>query len=166
MRGIIARILFNIITAVVGSALALEFTGTFFHIPLRGSLLKYIVLMGCFMIALIGPACLFAGLMNRFEHFCEFLSFTNIIIFCTAGLVWPIYMMPGYLVSVVKFLWPMIYVLMPLRALNVKGMEWNVMLPDIQGILLYTLFWLPVGIYIYVKKVNAFKTTSPLTETI
>lgn len=54
--------------------------------------------------------------------------------------------------------WPMIYVLMPLKALNVKGVGWGVIMPDIGGILLYIAIWLPPGIYIYRKKVNVDKT--------
>jgi ABC-2 type transport system permease protein len=166
VREMSARILLNVITCLIGSTAALIFTGIFFHIPLRGSWLEYIVLMGCFLIALLGPAFLLSGLMNRFEHFCEFLSFTNILVFYTAGLVWPASMMPGYLVALVKFLWPMIYVLMPLKSLHVKGIGWGTIMSDITGILLYIVFWLPVGIYIYSKKVSNLKTPTLANEAI
>jgi ABC-2 type transport system permease protein len=69
------------------------------------------------------------------------------------------------LVAVVKMLWSMIYVLMPLKALNVNGIGWGVILPDILGILVYAAIWLPLGIYIYAKKVNAGKTLAETSDT-
>jgi len=61
--------------------------------------------------------------------------------------------MPAGFAQAVKFIWPFRSAAIPLKFLNLKGVGWDVILPYTKDALLYTAFWLPVGIILYSTKI-------------
>lgn len=75
----------------------------------------------------------------------------------TAGYIWPEYMMPPGFFNVVKKAWPLVYFINPLKTINIKGVDLNAIAPYVHGGIYYALFWLPVGIGLYLFKIFGFK---------
>lgn len=78
----------------------------------------------------------------------------NLITALTCLITWPAYMIPAGAKRLVKSLWPFIHAVLPLKYLNLKGADLSVLLPYIKESLLYTVFWLPVGVGLYFVRIR------------
>lgn len=144
-----ARILLIITLLIISTFVALCIVGKYFGLHLRGSVLEYAVLMFIFLINLTAMGFFFTSFLENKVYFLLFFGMFNLASFLTSAAPWPEYMMPRGFAQVVKSLWPFIHVAMPLKYLNLKGAGWDVILPYIKNGLLYSLFWIPIGIGLY-----------------
>ena len=87
----------------------------------------------------------------------------NMIFVLLSGVAYPLYMMPENLVRWVKVFLPIIHVAIPLKALNLKAIGWDVVLPYLNSSFKYTVFWLIVGVSSYSISI-AYKRYKALDE--
>lgn len=151
------RIFLCIICAYIAAFSSLYCAGKYFDMPLRGTLLNYFRLITVFIIDLTAVGFIFSFIFNKIGDFNRLSMCLSVPTFLTAGYSWPEYMMPTGFSHIVKIIWPIIYVADPLRVISLKGSGINVIGPYINGGIHYALFWLPVGILLYIIKIVVFK---------
>ncbi len=120
-----ANILYKILVHVVVSSLAfllcIAILRHLLGITIAASLLKATGLAFIYLISLSSIALIIALTIKdplRATQLCMLLSVPS---FLTAGYVWPILKMPALSVYIVKALWPLIYMIVPLRDYLIKG---------------------------------------------
>ncbi|MDW8802203.1 ABC transporter permease [Clostridium sp. A1-XYC3] len=143
--------------AAVGATGSLYAAGKYFYLPLKGSLIDYFILLTVFLLDLTAISFVFAFVFDAMDQCVRFSMFLSVPTFLTAGYVWPEYMMPAGFFSVVKKIWPLVYFINPLKTINLKGVDFAVIAPYVQGGIYYALFWLPVGVGLYLFKIFGFK---------
>lgn len=153
------RIFAIIIISYITSFIGLCFAGKFFHVPLRGSILEYFALMAVFLIDLTAIGFVISAFIDDLVYFIEVYAIINLVFMLTSGIALPEYMMPKYFAAIIKSIWPFIYVAIPLKALNLKGIGWHAILPYINGGIVYALFWMPIGVKLYTAKIRSIKNT-------
>lgn len=161
IKDILVRIAVVFVSCIVISFGALLIVGKMRGLPLRGNIFVYIVLMILFMLDCLGisiaiSAFAKSGTIIRWIYY---MLSTTITFF--SGAAYPFYMMPDWLSKMSHIIIPMANLSMAFKALNLKGVGFSILMPDIMNGIKYMVFWLPVGIVLYVlsifiekKKVN------------
>jgi len=150
---LIGRIFLISTVTVISTFIALCIVRKLYGIPLRGEVLIYIAIMYLFLISLTAIGLVISSIVNNLGYFLLFFNTINQILIMTCGVTYPEYMMPDGFAQAVKFIWPFRSAAIPLKFLNLKGVGWDVIFPYIKDGLLYTAFWLPVGIILYSAKI-------------
>lgn len=143
--------------AAIGTSGSLYVAGKYFDLPLRGNLLGYFSILAVFLLDLTAVAFVFSFVFDAIDQCVRFSMFLSVPTFLTAGYVWPEYMMPPHFYSIMEKLWPLVYFINPLKTMNLKGTDFGVILPYIKGGIYYALFWLPIGIALYMFKIAGVK---------
>lgn len=154
---IFVKVLVFALLAGVGASGSLFIGGKYFDLPLRGNLLHYFMILGVFLLDLTAIAFVFSFIFDAIDQCVRFSMFLSVPTFLTAGYVWPEYMMPPHFFQVVKKLWPLVYFVNPLKTMNLKASDITVILPYIKGGIYYALFWLPIGVGLYMFKIAGVK---------
>lgn len=136
------------ITTCFSTLVALLLASVKFNLPVRGNLLAHCVLILLFLIALSIMALVLISFLNakNYHYYIEFFSIIYVLFILTSGCVWPEYMMPNGFMSVVKLLWPYSYVAIPFKNLYLKGIGWDLLMPDILHLVTFCLLWLTVAV--------------------
>lgn len=146
---IIGRILLVSISCIASSFFALCIVRKMYCLPLKGDILIYAIFMAVFFINLVAMALFFASFMRNMTYFVQGYHMFNTAFMLTCGIVYPLYMMPEKLVAVLKGIWPLIHVGLPLKFLNLKGVGWDVLYPYLLDSFKYASLWLPFGLILY-----------------
>jgi len=154
---IFVKVLVFALLATVGTTGSLYIAGKYFDLPLRGNLLYDFIILGVFLLDLTAVAFVFSFIFDAIDQCVRFSMFLSVPTFLTAGYVWPDYMMPPHFFSIVKKIWPLVYFINPIKTMNLKSSDFNVILPYINGGIYYVLFWLPIGIGLYMFKIAGVK---------
>ena len=131
--------------------LALLVGALLFHIPVSANFLCHFALMLAYIFALNVAAfviSLFTSSSAKL-YFFELYCIIGVLIMLTSGMVWPSFVTPSTLSTFIKFIWPFSSVVMPFKAVHLKGAGLIATLPTIGYCLLYGLCWLAIGIIIY-----------------
>lgn len=151
------KILCFSILSLVGSTGAYFVAGKYLDLPLRGTILNSYILLAVFLLDLLAVCFVLAFIFDAADQCVRFSMFLSIPTLLTAGFVWPPYMMPPGFYSAVKKIWPLVYFVNPMKIINLKGVEFSAIANYVHGGLYYALFWLPVGIGLYLFKIFGFK---------
>lgn len=154
---IFARILLISTMLVISTFIALCIVGKLFGVPLRGDIYIYIAIMYLLFINLTAIGLFFAAIIDNVGYFLLFYNMVNLIIMMTSCIAYPEFMIPSGLVKTIKCIWPFVHASVPLKYLNLKGVGWDALFPYIRNGLLYTLFWLPVGLAVYAARITFTK---------
>ncbi len=122
-----------------------------FSIPITGNIFLALLMAIVFALSLLCPAILFFALFKNEVKFAQFSFTLAMPIFLTSGYVWPISQMPLPLVTVVKIIWPFIYFARPFSDVLMKGATFSSVGGDIAKMILYTVIYLPISIFILKK---------------
>ena len=150
IKDILVRIAVVFVSCIIISFGALLIVGKMRGLPLRGNIFVYIVLMILFMLDCLGisiaiSAFAKSGTIIRWIYY---MLSTTITFF--SGAAYPFYMMPDWLSKIAHAIIPMANLSMAFKALNLKGVGFSILMPDIMNGIKYMVFWLPVGIVLYV----------------
>lgn len=154
---ILAKILLFTALSCIGTIGSLYVGAKYYNLPLRGNVLDYCILIAVFLLDLTAVSFVFSGVFDAIDQCVRFSMFLSVPTLLTAGYVWPEYMMPPHFFSAVKKIWPLVYFINPLKGISLKGSELSVLLPYIKGGVYYGLFWLTLGIGLYLFKIVGFK---------
>ena len=147
------RIAVVFVSCIIISFGALLIVGKMRGLPLRGNIFVYIVLMILFMLDCLGisiaiSAFAKSGTIIRWIYY---MLSTTITFF--SGAAYPFYMMPDWLSKIAHAIIPMANLSMAFKALNLKGVGFSILMPDIMNGVKYMIFWLPVGVALYVLSI-------------
>ena len=131
--------------------------GKYFDLPLKGAIFNSSIIFLLFLVNLTAVSFVLATVFDAMDQCVRFSMFLSVPTMLTAGYIWPEYMMPPGFFNVVKKLWPLVYFINPLKTMNIKAVDLNAVAPYVQGGIYYALFWLPVGIGLYLFKIFGFK---------
>ena len=153
IKDILVRIAVVFVSCIIISFGALLIVGKMRGLPLRGNIFVYIVLMILFMLDCLGisiaiSAFAKSGTIIRWIYY---MLSTTITFF--SGAAYPFYMMPDWLSKMSHIIIPMANLSMAFKALNLKGVGFSILMPDIMNGIKYMVFWLPVGIVLYVLSI-------------
>lgn len=146
---LLVRILMIISVAVFSSLIALCVLAKYFDLPLRGNIWEYLTLTSLFLIDITAIGFVFAAVFDNLIYFTQFFTMINIVTFLTSGVPFPEYAMPAGLSIIIKGIWPLMNVALPLKFLNLKGITWNIILPYIKNGIVYALEWFSIGLILY-----------------
>jgi len=141
IKDILVRIAVVFVSCIIISFGALLIVGKMRGLPLRGNIFVYIVLMILFMLDCLGisiaiSAFAKSGTIIRWIYY---MLSTTITFF--SGAAYP------------HAIIPMANLSMAFKALNLKGVGFSILMPDIMNGIKYMVFWLPVGIALYVLSI-------------
>lgn len=125
----------------------------YYSLPMRGEIWIYIALMMAFFFNLIGFGLVFSAILNKMDYFVFIYSICSTPFMLTSGVAYPFYMMPESLVFLIKLISPLAQVATPLKILNLKGVGWDIILPYFKESIGYSLFWIPIGLALYVANI-------------
>lgn len=147
-----ARLVRFMLVAVLGLLLCLFALCAWFNYPMRGELGLVLLVLAPFLLAICGMTLLIAAIFDDPAHCTQFNMFLTIPTFLTCGFAWPEYMMPELFREVVIRIWPLYYLANPLRDIILKGGDFAMVAPYVEGCLWFAAFWLPAGLAAYFYK--------------
>ncbi len=121
-------------------------------VQIRGSILVAAGMAGFYLLCLMGTAMTIGALTRndlRATQFCMMMSLPS---FLTAGYVWPIFKMPAVLTVIIKGIWPLIYMVSPLRDYLIKGQFPSSFGSNIVQMMIFGVLWLVIGRITSVKR--------------
>ena len=164
IKDILVRIAVVFVSCIIISFGALLIVGKMRGLPLRGNIFVYIVLMILFMLDCLGISNVSSSLKSGWAiaisafaksgtiiRWIYYMLSTTITFF--SGAAYPFYMMPDWLSKIAHAIIPMANLSMAFKALNLKGVGFSILMPDIMNGVKYMIFWLPVGIALYVLSI-------------
>lgn len=152
---LIGRILVVSVVICVTSYISFAVYAHIRNMPLRGNFFEYFALTFVFLMALSAIGLVITAFFNEKNLICfiEFYFIISSAIMLTSGAVWPEYMMPTGMGTFIKSIWPFFHVAMPIKFVNLKGVGWEVIFPYLLSCIVYFLVWLPIGIYLFKRKI-------------
>ncbi|EHI98395.1 hypothetical protein CDLVIII_1704 [Clostridium sp. DL-VIII] len=153
----LARILMIITIAVFSSFIALLILDKYFDLPLHGNILEYSALTSVFLAGITAIGVVFAAIFDNLIYFTQFYTMMNIVTLLASGIPFPEYAMPSGLPKIIKSIWPLMNVALPLKFLNLKGSGWGIILPAIKNGVVYALEWFLAGAVLYSARIALSK---------
>jgi ABC-2 type transport system permease protein len=105
-----------------------------------------------FILAISCPAIILAALVKDRLKFAQISFMLSLPTFATSGYLWTMDQLPAPLITGIKMLWPLIYFVRPFDEVIVKGLSFEVVKGNIMEMLIYTLIWMPIAIFILKKR--------------
>jgi ABC-2 type transport system permease protein len=128
-----------------------------FAYPIKGSLLLTMLFQVIFLAGLTGVSLIFAAIFDDVTHSAQFIMFLTIPSMLSCGYSWPEFMMAPHFAAIMKLIWPLYYYYNPLKELMLKGAEFSAIQNYFFGGILFAVFWLPAGLWIYRQKIRTMK---------
>lgn len=116
------------------------------NITVNGNMLIATLLVYVYLCCLTGIAITIGALTRdslKATQFCMMMSLPS---FITAGYVWPAFRMPVFVTGFSKALWPLIYMISPLRDFVIKGVLPTGAQSTFIGLLVFGIVWLFIGL--------------------
>lgn len=140
-------------------------TGTYFlcfmalkyslNIALLGSAYVASGLVFIYLCCLVGIGITIGKLTNDRLKATQFCMMMSLPTFLTAGYVWPAFKMPAAVSLFAKVLWPLVYLVSPLRDYIIKGVFPIGFQMTMLSMLAFGVIWLLIGIKAFNKTVEA-----------
>ena len=128
-----------------------------FAYPMNGSLILTLLIQMIFLAGLTGIAFVFAAIFDDATHCTQFVMFLAIPSMLSCGYGWSEFMMAPGFAAVMKLIWPLYYYYNPLKELMLKGSEFYAIQNYIIGGIIFAVFWLPVGMWLYRLNIRTMK---------
>lgn len=157
MAEVAAQLLVYIICGAIGLMACLFALNHLFNYPIRGSFGDILLLYMLFMTAMTGMLLVISAIFDDEVHCTQFNMFLTIPVMLSCGYAWPEFMMPEAFRWIITKIWPLYYYANPLRDVMMKGVNLAQVAPYVWGVLLFALFWLPVGILLYTHKIRRIR---------
>lgn len=154
---IIVRTALISVASILASFVALCVMDKMHDIPMRGSIILYFVSMAAYMLNIIAFGVVCGALTIRLAHFVQIYSMGSTALVFTAGIIYPYFLIPDFLLKLIHLLCPLAPLSIELKALNLKGIGWDVAMPYIIDSLKYSFLWLAVGIVLYCLSVSRWR---------
>lgn len=151
------RILLSAALTFVTSALCLYAASKYFGHPLRGSILYGALVQLIYVVNLTAVALMLAAAFESVTHCVQFIMFLSVPTLLTAGYIWPEFMMPGIFEKIAGKVWPLIFFVLPMKEMQMKGVGVDAIRHYITGGIVFALIWIPLGLGLYLIKIIIIK---------
>ncbi|MBC7765691.1 MAG: ABC transporter permease [Hyphomonadaceae bacterium] len=154
LQAIACKVVACTIFALLSTTVAMGIAAFGFHVPIRGNVLVAVGFCALFAFAMSAPAILLAALIGNKTKFAQIAYMVSLPAFVSCGYVWPLDQMPPLLVGAIKIVWPLASFARPFDEFLIKGMSVWTLLGSGAELLVYTLVWLPIGVWVYNRKLR------------
>lgn len=153
---LLSRILILSVTICITSFISFHIYAVIRNMPVKGDFFEYFALTFVFLMALSAIGLVITAFFNEKNliYFIEVYFIISSVFVLTSGVVWPEYMMPTGMGAAIKGIWPFFHVAMPIKFINLKGVGWDIIFPYLRNCFLYFIFWLPIGLYLFKRKIS------------
>jgi ABC-2 type transport system permease protein len=118
-----------------------------FNIHMMGSIFVATIVVGIYLITLLGIAMTIGAFLRDKVKATQFCMMMSMPTFFMAGYIWPIFKMPVLLSGFMKLIWPLIYMVSPLRDFVLKGFFPKNFSITFVEMLIFGLIWFFIGNY-------------------
>lgn len=157
IKDIVLRIAVVFFSSIVISFGALLLVGIMRGLPLRGDILVYFVLMLLFLLNCLGVAIFLCAIARSGTIIAWVYGLISNSYVFLSGVAYPFFMMPDWVNKLAHCIYPMAQLAIPLKALNLKGIGFAELMPDIISSIKFSLFWIPFGIGAYIFSIYLMK---------
>lgn len=120
-----------------------------FSYPLRGDTPELLALVLLFLVNMTAMSLVITSLFDNEAHCAQFCMFLSVPTFLTSGYVWPEFMMAPHFASIIKSIWPLYYLVNPLRDVCMKEAGFGDITPYLIQGALFALAWLTVSVLLF-----------------
>lgn len=131
-----------------------------FDYPIRGNTLELLAVIVLFLVNMTAVTILITSLFDDTAHCAQFCMFLSVPTLLTSGYIWPEFMMAPHFASIVKSVWPLYYLVNPLRGICMKGADFADIFPYLTGGLLFAAVWLTVSTLIFRYRIRLMRRVS------
>jgi len=153
-KKIMAKIIATSFWGLSSTFISIYIASRLFDIQIRGNMEIALIMAITFIFAISCPAIILAAIVKDKLKFTQVAFMLSLPTFATCGYVWTIDQMPEAMVKVIKAFWPLIYFSRPFDEIIIKGLKFNDIKQNIIQMLIYTIAWMPIGIYFFKKRYN------------
>lgn len=153
-KKIMAKIIATSFWGLSSTFISIYIASRLFGIQIRGNMETALIMAITFIFAISCPAIILAAVVKDKLKFTQVAFMLSLPTFATCGYVWTIDQMPEAMVKVIKAFWPLIYFSRPFDEIIIKGLKFNDIKQNIIQMLIYTIAWMPIGIYFFKKRYN------------
>ncbi len=125
------------------------------HILVRGNLVVATGLVLIYLCCLTGTALTIGAVTRDRLKATQFCMMMSLPTFMLAGYIWPVFKMPVSVTLFSKMVWPLIYLLSPLRDYVIKGVFPTGFTNTLVGLLIFGVVWLVIGVKMSKKLLEA-----------
>ncbi|MCT4604896.1 MAG: ABC transporter permease [Marinisporobacter sp.] len=160
IKKLVPKVIALAILALSSMCIAIHIAQRVFNVPIRGSIGIGLLFAFVFILAITCPAIILASIVKDKLKFAQISYMLSLPTFAASGYLWTIDQLPAPMVAVYKCLWPLIYFVRPFDEVMVKGLRFEMIKGNIYGLLLYTLIWMPIAIFILKKRYKSTECTN------
>ncbi len=139
----------TIITTTICIYIGIKMNG----MPMEGNIFYLMALQAAFLFATTGASLVIASIFEQIAHVSQFTMFLTIPTFLLSGYPWPDFIMSRGVELVMNLIWPLGYFAPVMKDIMLKGAGMEYILPYIIKCLIFGLFWITVGVYLYGRKI-------------
>ena len=140
----LAKLIPNLLVALLNAGLSLGIVMLAFHIPFRGSLGLFLVLSSIFAVAGLGLALTISSLSQTQMQANQVATLFNLVAIFLSGFMFPIYSLP-WLLRAFSYLQPLTYFTPISNGIFVKGVGLEVLWPQALALLVMIVVILYIG---------------------
>lgn len=129
----------------------------FYDYPLRGSVWELLALIVLFLVNMTAMGLLITSFFDDEAHCAQFCMFLSVPTFLTSGYVWPEFMMAPHFASVIKSIWPLYYLVNPLRNVCMKNADFTDIAPYLSSGILFGALWLTVTVLLFRYRIRLMR---------
>jgi ABC-2 type transport system permease protein len=104
-------------------------------------------LVSVYLSCLTGTAITIGAIFRDRLKATQFCMMMSLPTFITAGYVWPLFKLPVFVGVLAKALWPLIYLVSPLRDFIIKGVFPSGFSANFLELLVFGAVWMGIGLY-------------------
>ncbi len=140
----LAKLIPNLLVALLNAALSLAIVMLVFNIPFRGNLALYLVLSSLFALVGLGLALTISSLSQTQMQANQVATLFNLVAIFLSGFMFPIYALP-WLLRWLSYLQPLTYFTPISSGIFIKGIGMEVLWPNVLAMLVMIIAILYIG---------------------
>lgn len=160
IKKLLTKVIALAILALTSMCMAIYLAKSVLNVPIRGSIGNGLIFASVFILAITCPAIILASIVKDKLKFAQISYMLSLPTFACSGYLWTIDQLPAPMVTVSKCLWPLIYFVRSFDEVMVKGLRFEMIKGNIYGLLIYTLVWMPIAIFILKKRYKTAECAS------
>ena len=144
-RNIVFKSMIHIAVGIIAYGVCLIALDKIVGVKLMGNISTAMGFMGVYLTCLLGVALTIGSLFRDRLKVTQFCMMMSLPTFLTAGYMWPMFMMPNSIKLIVKSIWPLIYIVTPLRDYLIKGQFPNGFASNMVQLVIFGAVWFVLG---------------------
>ncbi|BEP30291.1 ABC transporter permease [Helicovermis profundi] len=144
-ENVFAKAFVHIIVSGLAFFISLNLLIKVLHINVLGNIYTATFMSMIYLMCLTGVAMVIGNIAKTRLVATQFCMMMSIPSFFTAGYVWPLFKMPHFIVIILKGVWPLIYMVSPLRDFIIKGVFPVGFTLNLAELFVFGIVWFGIG---------------------